>query len=112
MGCGLYLRDVEEGRGEGASPPAIHREMSDLFAHPAQREDRAMILKSLDSFNADRWAAHKQTLDANKPHPNGIACPQCGAELWDSNPMVTLTSCPAQKNVHCPACGHVGYRLA
>lgn len=71
-----------------------------------------MTLKSLDEFNGERWKAHEQMQHMNEPHPSGIACPTCGAELWDSSPMITLTSCPPQKNVHCPACGYIGYRLA
>jgi len=48
----------------------------------------------------------------SSPQPNGIACPNCSEELMDSNPMVTLTSHPAQKNVHCSSCDYVGYRIA
>ena len=46
------------------------------------------------------------------PVKNGIACPNCGTELWDSNPMITLTSYPAQKDVHCTECHYKGYRIA
>jgi DNA-directed RNA polymerase subunit RPC12/RpoP len=69
-------------------------------------------LKTLEMHNGERWAAQYERLNAALPHPNGIECPKCGKELWDSDPMVTLTSHPAQKNVHCPACRHNGYRLA
>lgn len=73
-------------------------------------------MKTLDQHNAERWEAHLEAhqsmLDSQKPHPNGIACPNCGKELWDSNPAITLTSYPAKKNVHCPSCGHSGYRIA
>lgn len=48
----------------------------------------------------------------NSPRLNGIACPACGAELYDSNPMITLTSMPLQKNVHCSKCDYIGYRIA
>lgn len=69
-------------------------------------------MKSLEEFNAERWEDHRLTQELNKPHPNGIACPECGKELWDSDPMITLTSYPPQKNVHCSGCGYKGYRLA
>jgi DNA-directed RNA polymerase subunit RPC12/RpoP len=49
---------------------------------------------------------------SNEPKSNGIACPKCGNELMDTNPMMTLTSHPAQKNVHCPKCEYTGYRIA
>lgn len=71
-----------------------------------------MSLKSLDEHNALRRQAMESMHRAMQPHPNGIACPKCGEELWDSSPCITLTSNPAQKHVHCPACGHKGYRLA
>lgn len=45
------------------------------------------------------------------PCRNGIACPRCSAELWDSSPMLSLTSFPSQKNVHCDACGFRGFRV-
>jgi C4-type Zn-finger protein len=48
---------------------------------------------------------------SNEPRPNGIACPKCGNELMDTNPMMTLTSYPAQKNVHCSKCEYKGYRI-
>ncbi len=68
-------------------------------------------LKSLDEHNttARAWNA---SLYGNTPVPNGIACPKCGSELLDSMPMVTLSSHPAQKNVYCPTCEYVGYRIA
>ena len=67
-------------------------------------------LKNLESSNsilrAEQWASF-----SNEPTLNGIACPKCGYELYDSSPMTTLTSMPAQKNVHCSKCDHVGYRI-
>lgn len=69
-------------------------------------------MKTLEQHNAERMETHLALQDALNPHPNGIACPKCSKELWDSCPGMVLTSNPPQKNVHCPACGHVGYRLA
>jgi len=69
-------------------------------------------LKTLDKHNDERWQEHHTLEKLNQPHPNGIACPKCGKELWDSCPSKTLTSYPAQKNINCPNCGYVGYRLA
>lgn len=69
----------------------------------------AMTLKPLEQHNAERgeFYAFKRN-----PHPNGIACPACGQELWDSSPLDLLTSNPPKKNIHCPACGYTGYRIA
>lgn len=65
-------------------------------------------LKDLDEFNVQR----RRMYTNNPPQPNGIACPKCGKELIDSNPKVTLTSNPPQKNVDCPWCGYRGHRIA
>lgn len=46
-----------------------------------------------------------------KPTPNGLHCPECGAELLDKHPNVTLTSHPAQKEVVCSECDYTGYRF-
>ena len=69
-------------------------------------------LKTLDQYNGERLKVFSAINALNSPHPNGIACPKCGSELWDSNPMQTLTSNPPQKNVHCSNCEYTGYRLA
>ena len=66
-------------------------------------------MKTLKEYNAIRTSS---CIDFNKPKKNGIECDTCGQELWDTNPNITLTSLPAQKNVHCEGCGFKGYRLA
>jgi len=67
-------------------------------------------LKTLDEHNSKAWST-QVNMFSNEPKPNGIACPKCGGELMDTNPMFTLTSYPTQKNVHCD-CGYKGYRIA
>lgn len=67
-------------------------------------------LKSLDEYNTQQNKVHWQ-INSNEPQLNGIACPKCGEELYDSNPMMTLTSMPPKKNVHCSKCDYVGYRI-
>lgn len=69
-------------------------------------------MKTLEEHNKERWKQHERAEQAMQPHANGIACPKCGKELWDTDPCLTLVSKPPQKNVHCPSCGHRGYRLA
>lgn len=68
-------------------------------------------LKDLNEHNAQASSLQWAMLD-DSPVLNGIACPQCGEEMFDSSPMTTLTSMPAQKNVHCSKCDYVGYRIA
>jgi len=69
-------------------------------------------MKTLDEHNAERWERHASSRNSNEPRLNGIECPKCGKELFDSSPMVTLTSDPPQKDIHCEGCGYRGYRLA
>lgn len=68
-------------------------------------------LKNLAEFNAVNSVFHHQMND-NSPRKNGIECPDCGEELFDSCPMMTLTSNPPQKNIHCEKCDYSGYRIA
>jgi hypothetical protein len=67
-------------------------------------------MKTLEEWNNDAHARHKFSMD-NSPKLNGIECPECGEELLDSSPMITLTSSPPKKNIHCE-CGYRGYRIA
>ncbi len=67
---------------------------------------------TLEEHNQRRMNNHKLLEIMKKPHPNGIACPECGKELWDSNPMFIKASIPPQLDIHCPACDYRGYRIA
>jgi hypothetical protein len=70
-------------------------------------------MESLHDYNRRKRAEYEATSwDSSVPTPNGLACPQCGVELMDTDPGVTLMSNPPQKAVHCEACGHQGYRVA
>lgn len=69
-------------------------------------------MKSLTEHNQEQMQRYGVLKKMQEPHANGIACPNCDEELWDSNPMEILTSMPPQKNVHCPNCGYRGYRVA
>ena len=68
-------------------------------------------LISLESFNQAQSIFHTG-MNSNLPVYNGISCPKCGSELMDSRPMFTLMSKPPQKDVHCPKCGYIGFRIA
>lgn len=67
-------------------------------------------LKTLGEANQERRAVH--SFNFNTPTKNGISCPNCGEELLDSSPMMTLTSNPSKKNIHCESCDYKGYRIA
>jgi hypothetical protein len=66
-------------------------------------------LKSLRHFNAGK-AANEHGW--NVPRRNGIACPECKDELWDTEPDCTIETSPAQKKVNCRGCGYKGFRAA
>lgn len=76
------------------------------------RNELKVPLKSLEQFQKERRADWNRVREFQQSHPNGIACPECGEELWDSNPSCTLTSNPPQKNIHCPNCNYRGFRIA
>lgn len=67
-------------------------------------------MESLEDFNSRRRQAYDNPLTPTTKL-NGIACPKCGSEMFDTNPMMTLTSFPPQKDVGCQ-CGYRGYRIA
>jgi len=67
-------------------------------------------LKDLADHDSEMLKWYAMAHD-NNPRPNGIACPECGAELLDSNPQIILTSAPPQLDIHCDKCDYIGYRI-
>ncbi len=67
-----------------------------------------MELKDLNEHNSLRGVYY----NLEEKVRNGIACPNCGNELIDSQPMMMLTSYPPQKATMCENCEYIGYRLA
>lgn len=72
--------------------------------------DEQRALREFANWHLNLYKTCSETLKPNEPQPNGIACPQCNKELFDSKPMELLTSMPPQKNVHCSGCNYIGYR--
>lgn len=69
-------------------------------------------LEPLEEFNADRAKIYQPIVySLPLPIPNGLACPECGKELMDSDGMI-LTSNPPQRNIQCSDCDYRGYRIA
>ena len=70
-------------------------------------------LISLEKHNYTNSTFHWGLIE-KAPVLNGIACPKCGEELFDTNPNEILTSIPPQKNVGCSSkkCDYKGYRIA
>ncbi len=71
-----------------------------------------MPLESLEQYNRRRCNAYAHPYYGTGPCLNGIACPKCGNELYDTNPSFILTSYPPQYSVHCEHCHYSGYRIA
>jgi len=70
----------------------------------------AMELESLAEHNA-RMQKLQMWDSIVQSRPNGIACPECGKELLDTNPNFALLTSPVQYRVHCSACDYVGTRF-
>jgi hypothetical protein len=66
-------------------------------------------MKTLEEHN-DSMLVTRVCLNYNEPRRNGIECPECKAELFDTRPWETLASMPPQHSVHCGECGYHGYR--
>ncbi len=49
-------------------------------------------------------------ISSHKLKLNGIACPNCGKELFDSQPDIILMTNPPKKHIECGNCGFEGYR--
>ncbi len=67
-------------------------------------------MKDLNEWNKEKMETFGSYQSSGLPIKNGILCPQCGQELCDSTPNITLTSNPPQYNVHCNNCLYKGYR--
>lgn len=69
------------------------------------------MLKTLAENNAAARASRFYSPGKEAPRLNGVACPECGAELFDTEPSIVLLSYPPKKSIHCSACGYTGYRM-
>ena len=67
-------------------------------------------MKTLDEHNKECNAFYRRS--DTQPRPNGIACPECGNELIDMAPHITLAGNPPQKDICCNHCNYRGYRVA
>lgn len=65
-------------------------------------------MKTLIEHNHDKLEAMSR-ITHDTEAKNGIACPECGVELFDKIGVI-LTSMPPQYPVFCKACGYRGSR--
>jgi hypothetical protein len=108
----IYMQRIDWlWSGDDGNESFLRRLKDDLQKLNTEESDSTNSgLVSLDEHNSNAWSTQTRWF-SNEPIPNGIACPKCGNELMDTNPMMTLTSYPAQKDVHCPKCEYKGYRI-
>lgn len=68
-------------------------------------------LQALKSFNRLRQEEFNRV---RSPCRNGIACPECGVELYDSNssPVKFSYEAPPKKKIYCANCDFWGHRLS
>ncbi len=82
--------------------------------HPLRRPDPKPVRKLISLAAYERFCADAGDGEACairlRNIPNSIACPDCGAELVDTNRGVVLTSLPPQYAIHCPSCPFTGNR--
>ncbi len=70
-------------------------------------------MKTLEEHNAERSDMYPTYNNRyGQPIKNGIECPKCGEELFDSSPAITYTSIPPKKAIKCDNCNYTGYRIA
>lgn len=90
----------------------IYRTEHSLLESTNGNKGRGCELKTLEEHDKEQIDRHQDLWRKSEPHPNGIECPRCELELWDTTPNVVLMTRPPMVDIHCPACGYKGYRIA
>ena len=67
-------------------------------------------MKTLAEYNKDKHELYRK--QEEKPDWLGIACDDCGKELFDPTSGVRLLSYPAKIHTKCSGCGKTGYAVA
>ena len=69
-------------------------------------QDKATLIP-LEVHNSLR----REALSPDMNRPNGLACPQCNAELRDTVPGRSDMTVPPSTPVNCAKCGFTGTRI-
>lgn len=64
-------------------------------------------MKSLEQHNEEKRKFYKRN---EYPKLNGIACPECGNELYDVD-QERLLSSPPKRKIYCEICDYKGTRI-
>lgn len=72
-----------------------------------------LLKRKMDFLTLEEHNMMKQKVYVipNKSISNGISCPTCGHELYDSFKNESLLSYPPQKSIYCKCCGYTGSRI-
>lgn len=65
-------------------------------------------LQTLGEFDKNQ---RKKRRKVKTPTLNGIACPECSEELFDSDQELLMSDVP-KRRIHCESCGYAGLRAA
>ena len=79
-----------------------------LTGCPQKPMNTTQSLKTIEQHNSDALRVWNAANSGERP--NGIACPKCGAELFDDTTRV-LTSLPPQTPIFCKKCDYSSSRF-
>lgn len=79
------------------------------MARPRKDEGEQALISLVEH---DREAFKEFKRSGGYPKTNGIACPQCGKELVDTDGNILLMSMPPKMRIFCPDCRYRGLRIA
>ena len=66
-----------------------------------------MTLQTLEEHEKEKAVIHT-FVESDKPKKNGIKCPKCETELFDTTPNLVVMACKTY--IHCACCGWKGTR--
>ena len=89
--------------GKGDTPRPVSKDYAKKYD---QIEWRRKMISLKDWNKGKRYPVSKKI-----PEKNGIACPDCGLELYDIDRDFILASYPAQLKVWCDGCHYEGFRV-
>jgi hypothetical protein len=125
--CRKLALDISNPECKDKQTAAIAAMIVSLLEQVASKFDGDEVIRSAEVASSIRGFAlqevpakklvsileHNQSRSSSRDDRKftGVACPECGAELFYSNPDVVLTSDPPQKSVSC-SCLYRGTILA
>lgn len=78
-----------------------------IYLKEPKDKKKTKKLTSLEDYNKEQSEIY---ILINEPTKNGIACPECGKELYDTNNGIAYPTYPMQYPIHCE-CGWSGTKI-